>query len=36
MRNETKCEIMKHARKEWNSKGMKGETKIEMMEKNQT
>jgi len=27
---------MKHARKEWSSKGMKGETKIEMMEKNQT
>jgi hypothetical protein len=32
MRNETKCEIMKHARKEWSSKGMKGVTKIKMME----
>jgi len=27
---------MKHARKEWSSKGMKGETKIKMVEKNQT
>jgi hypothetical protein len=36
MKNETKCEKMRHARKEWSSKGMKGETKIEMIEKNQT
>jgi hypothetical protein len=36
MRNGTKCEKMKHARKEWSSKGMKGETKIEVVEKNQT
>ncbi len=33
MRNETKWNKMRYARKEWKFKGMKGETKIEMIEK---